>query len=264
MPLRNMQVIVHDDAPEDVSIVHAPEGPVLILRSGLWQSQENAVRHLQAHVPEAHPDDVRALVRKHLPDALDFDTLAASTVPDTWVKSDAPPAKTKRRSPWVAKVMMIGAGVAIAAASLVGYHLASTTSAPSGDGPVDMIHSDFFKGFALAAGYKCTALDLDDADCMSLESGKVAVVSARQGDFHRPSTYWFRHADRIAVVYQFESPELAASYANMNSNKRLWPFLSSYGSYAVASIDIGLFMKFETAVKSYQTAVRADALPAGR
>ena len=258
MPLTNARVDGDEDAPEDVSILHMPEGPVVVLRSGKWQSQENAIRHLQvAAGPGAHPDDVRALVRKHLPDALDFDVLSQSTAPPTYIRSEA--ATAKKKPLWVTRALMVGTGFVIAVTALIGYHVASTSSTT--DGPVNMMGTDFFKGFTMASGYRCTPLDYDDADCLALDTGRMTVVSARAGDFHKPDTYWFRNSDRISVVFEFESPDLAASYANTNSNRRLWPYITAYGNHVVTSIDAAAHDRLLRGVKSYESAEAANQLP---
>lgn len=241
--LTRVEVVVRDDAPKDVALVMMPDGPVLVLRR--MQSFPNACKQVAAVVPTAHPDAIRKLVRKHLPEALDFDVLQESTAPPSWIHGrDARPGRG--RWSWKARAAAVVSGLALAAAPVAGYFWVSSQH------PGPLVTGDFFQGVTAMAGFhSCEVLDADDAQCVTGHPGHVVTVSARAGDSPKPDKYLLKDSSRVGLLLSFDNAGLAADWQRQDANVSLWRFIERRGQYVMAGTEHELVHSFAGALSRY-------------
>lgn len=97
--------VIVEDCDVDAALLPTDGKPALVLRPTM--TFQNAVRAVRRAMPSLHPDQARALVRKHLPDATDLEAALGQVAPP--IPIPPPPAaalvRKHPRAVWVAGVL---------------------------------------------------------------------------------------------------------------------------------------------------------------
>ena len=151
-------VVVHDVGVDAIVM----DG-VLILRPG--QTFESAVAAVGGVRPDLHPDDIRALVREHLPDAPGLES------DPRWVAVPVPTSRPPARWP---RLVISGLGLSLAGAFLIaGWSLAVQLGNANGEPGLAL------DGFTEATGMDCRASG-NAASCVDVDGTRM--VGELQGN----------------------------------------------------------------------------------
>lgn len=198
------------DVGVDAALRFRDDGaPELILSPK--QTFESACRAVSAAMPNMHPDEVRRLVRRSLPDAMELaDLLPAAPR----ARSVAPRGGGRRRGQAhrLARCVVASVGgMTVAGAFLIGYAMhepaATTVASTPAISTDDLFTGGLFDSFAEAGG-KCEPMGKMHARCVDSD-GMVMLTEASLGP--GSVTYSFTYGgDRIVLkAFQDEDSSLA-------------------------------------------------------
>lgn len=241
--LDGLIVEVDPDFPTSVG----RKGRFLVLQGGGRQTHENAVQKLREMFPHEHVDDIKAFVRKHLPDAPSLDSLAVrlGASSPTWLRGPSPddrstPAvRTVRRGLlWLTGAV---AGVVLGFAAVAGYMALTYASTSILDRPV-------FQSVSSAAGLKCRMEGQATATCVHPSTGKAWRVTAFAGTAQDPNDYRFVSGDQMALLSVFDTEADREDHPAASAYERLYPHLVVRGRVMLGSTDKALLDSLMVAV----------------
>lgn len=228
--LTDLRVVVHPDAPKEVSLVSPVGQPRVLVIRHPGQTSESAVERILEQFPREHLDDVRRFVRKHLPDAPSLDTFLTSTAPkESWLAppSDEPVKSRVSKRAWFVSAVGV---TALVAATLVGYSLVRD-SVPS------MFDHYDFQRLAQSAHMDCTEIDASTAKCRTPSGGEWKVTATRAPEPGEPDAFRFSQGSQLAVLMVFETLKEREEYPLNQAYRRLWPYITSKDRVTIGSTD---------------------------
>lgn len=183
-------VIVEDVGVDAVLQVEDGEAPLLVLRPG--QTFTSACEAVARAVPQMHPDAVRRLVRRYLPDASDFALLGLHPADDPVARALPPTPRLSRRMLTVLALAALLGLVAVSGA------LVAIVNRSEGPDRVVGRDSSQWKGLPLPAaapfrtplfkflldqGWRCHDESVLTATCIGGDHQLVAVDASIGPDF---------------------------------------------------------------------------------
>lgn len=227
--------VVVADVGVDAALFQEDERPVVVLRPG--QTFTSAVRAMQRVLPNMHPDQIRRLIRKHLPAASDFD--------DYGTVSPARATRPGPRVPGSVKVAMLAVGVLmICGAYLLGtldhnVHVVPPAAKEPGGLTVEVpLQRPLFTGpvftAAAKAGAVCEPVNALAQRCMDTD-GATVDVSVSLADGGRVTYVCVYGIHKIAVA-DFGTAEAAAAFTKSSASS-LMPNAYLAGEYVIWGSD---------------------------
>lgn len=213
------------DVGVDAALRFADDGAAELILSPK-QTFESACRAVSGAMPNMHPDEVRRLVRRNLPDAMELADLIPATP-----RARAAGGGALRRHASAHRIVRCAVasvgGMTVAGAFLIGYavHEPDTTSVASA--PVistdDLFTGGLFDSFADVGG-KCEPMGKMHARCVDSD-GMVMLTEASLGS--DAVTYSFTYGGDRIVLKAFQDEDTSLAWARqrptaiLNGNKHL-------------------------------------------
>lgn len=221
-------VIVDAEAPTDAALIQSLGGNrMLVLRP--MQTFSNAVAQITQLLPSMHPDQVRGIVRLHLPEAADFDSLESSwrgaRQPVTILPFE-PDAQHRRRS-MLRRVLAHTAVWSVVSLSVVAYFVASGAE----NKPYE---SAAFKRFVTLGQMMCDPIDATHARCTDVDGAVMLSTVLTSPD---STLFNFSYGPHKVGMRVFPSEVEARAWANEDGSKGLYANLRQSGRYVFYGTD---------------------------
>ncbi len=208
--------VIVADVGADVALVPSDAGPILVLRPE--QSFESACTQVLRVLPDLHPDAARALVREHLPDAIDLPSaldLPSATTPPVSTSRGGRRTAVMVTSLSLAGLAVAGFGAVTVADSIDDIHdrselLASTER--------DAFGNESFTAFTNTGLMRCATTGTQVARCTD-EDGLVMTSEASFGP--NAVHYTFSWGSERIWLRIFPNPRDADAYASEGATRTL-------------------------------------------
>ena len=232
--LPSLTVVVNDDHRlKDATLVDRDgEGSTLVMRK--TQSFDNAVERLMEMFPDETADDIRRLLRQHMPQAT-FDTLLVQAGPTpSYLRREDDEASGRRPGRLTGRrVTVLLCALVVAVFALVMVVVYSLMRGQT----LSLFERKEFQAFAQEASMECRPTEVGRAECINRDQGTVWQVTATRGESGEPDAYRFSHDDQLATVYIFDTTRDREKYPQNRAYQRLWPFLTARDRVMIGATD---------------------------
>lgn len=229
--LRSRQPTVILDSSAKTHAALVERGGELFLIMQPFQTFSNAVQQISKLLPSMHPDEVRRLVRLHMPTAADFDSVESSLRNEPSRSAPhlilPPPSRQERRRSWVRRVAVQTVIASLVALCLAAYFVVASIEP-------EPFESEAFESFAQVGSMLCDPLDSSHARCTDVDGMVMLATVVTSPEY---TVFSFAYGAEKLALRVYPTVDCAETAAREPANREMYANLSHVGRYLLYGTD---------------------------